>query len=92
MRVDNRKEVSFCIYVFEVQMINSNRECMRGKMNCPFIKAFTTNVNRILSTAIHPFRDRDVFSSRVYGSFTLLTSAPSFASFSSIFSYPLSRW
>ena len=35
-----RKDVSFCIYLFEVQIMN-RRECIRGKKECPIIKAFT---------------------------------------------------
>jgi hypothetical protein len=43
-----RKDISFCICLFEVQIINSNREFMRAKMECPVTKAFITTVNKNL--------------------------------------------
>jgi len=37
------KDVSFCICLFEVQIINSNRECMRGKTEYLVIKRVYNN-------------------------------------------------
>jgi len=38
-----RKQVSFCICLFEVQIININRECMRGRTKYLVIKRVYNN-------------------------------------------------
>jgi hypothetical protein len=50
-----RKNFSFCVCLFEVQIVDSNRECMRDKTEYPVVNAFTTTVN--INTVITALTD-----------------------------------